>query len=145
MTTENNSAPPLPPQRYIEAGAVVTGGPAWLVSRVLRSPNVARLLDQPPAWIERDDLTATVTAIHLAGRAFEVSLTAPKRGNETTASAVMPESGWTTKRAADYLGLSPRRLQERATEFGGRKVGRQWIFDEMALRHEHARRRQRAA
>lgn len=146
MTTENNSAPSLPSQRYIEAGAVVTGGPALLLSRILRSPNVATVLRNPPGWVDRGALAATVEAIHRAARRFESASAALEREDATVVGAVMPESdaGWTTRRAADYLGLSPRRVQERAAEFGGRKVGRQWIFDELAVR-QYERRRQVAA
>jgi excisionase family DNA binding protein len=120
--------------RFI-SGAVVSGGPAWLISRILASPHVAKLLNHPPAWIERGDLTDTVRAIELAGRAFEVSLTAPERGKTTTLSAGTAQSEeLTTREAANRLGMSQRRVQELAAALGGRRVGREWRLPETAVR-----------
>lgn len=114
--------------------ALVAGGPAWLISRMLASPHVARLLNHPPAWIERGHLTDTVMAIDLAARAFEVSLTAPERGNEAPLGAVAGQSDWTTREAANYLGMSQRRVQELAGALGGRRVGREWRLPAAAVR-----------
>ena len=127
--------------------ALVSGSSAWILGRILRSPDVRRVLAHPPAWIEHGDLADTVMAIDQAARAFEVSLTASERGNEAPLGAVMPESdpAWTVRRAADFLGLSERRTQELAAQLGGHKIGRQWIFAGPALHHERERRRQRAA
>lgn len=123
--------------KFINAGAVISGGPVWLLSRILRSPDVARVLGCPPSWIERDALADTVTAIHLAARAFEVSLAAPERGETATLSAVVPHSAadWTTREAAEHLRMSQRRVQElAAAELGGRLVGREWRIPEVAVR-----------
>jgi excisionase family DNA binding protein len=114
--------------------ALVSGPSAWILSRILRSPDVRRILANPPAWIERGDLADTVMAIDQAGKAFEVALSALERGNEAPLSAVMPQSEFTTRQAAERLGLSQRRVQELAALLGGRRVGRQWRLPEAAVR-----------
>lgn len=134
------AAPLIPPERYIDSGALVRGSSAWLISRILNSPAVAKVVTSPPRLVDRAELAATVAAIHQASRAFETSVTALERGNETTAGAVAPQSEWTTKQAADHLRMSQRRVQELAAELGGRKIGRQWLLDEVAVRREHQRR-----
>jgi hypothetical protein len=129
--------------RFIELpAAVVTGGPAWLLSRILRSPSVATVISLPPIWVNQAELTATITAIHRAAKAFDTMATAPERETATLTCAVTLESNseWTVRKAADYLGLSQRRVQELASQLGGRRVGRQWILEEVAVR-EFARRR----
>jgi excisionase family DNA binding protein len=114
--------------------ALVSGSTAWLLSRILRSPAVKRLLAHPPAWIERGDLADTINAVDQAGKAFEVALSALERGNEAPLSAMVPQSEFTTRQAAERLGLSQRRVQELATLLGGRRVGRQWRLPEAAVR-----------
>jgi hypothetical protein len=118
---------------YVAHAAIVSGAPAWLLSRIMRSPNVKKVLSTPPLWVDRAEVAAAVDAIHRAAKAFE------------TASGALERDDGTVRRAADYLGLSERRVQERAIELGGRKVGRQWILDEVAVRQEYQRRRQRVA
>ena len=121
---------------------MVAGGLAWLLSRVLRSPDVATVVACPPPWLDRADVVATLAAIHLAASALEAGLTARERETAIEAGAVAAHSDpdWTVGRAADYLRLSPRRVQELACELGGRKVGRQWLLDEVAVRvYERAR------
>lgn len=134
--------------RYVEHAAVVSGAPAWLLSRILRSPNVATVVNNAPRWIDHAELNATVEAIHGAAKAFQMASAARERENATVPGAVTAESddpGWTVRRAAAYLGLSPRRVQELAPELGGRRVGRrQWVLDSAAVRHEHQRRNEAA-
>lgn len=134
--------------RYVEHAAIVSGGAAWLLSRILRSPAVAKLTGNPPAWLDRSEISATVNAIHHAAKAFEVASTAHERENATVVGAVDAQSDptpeWTVSRAADHLRLSPRRVQELAPELGGRRVGRQWILNELAVR-EYRRWREDAA
>jgi hypothetical protein len=145
----SNGAPlrPPDPERYIE-GALVRGSSAWLLSRIVASPGVTTVLNNPPGWVDRTELAATIAAIHKAARGFDTASAAPERDTATALGAVMPESdllGWTVRRAADFLGLSDRRVQEMAPELGGRRVGRQWLLDEVAVHHEGERRRHRAA
>jgi hypothetical protein len=138
---------PPDPDRYIE-GALVHGSSAWLLSRILASPGVAAVVKNLPQWVDRVELAATIAAIHKAAQRFDTaSSAAHEREDAALLGAVMPESGpdWTVRRAADFLGLSERRTQELAAQLGGRKIGRQWIFDDLAVRHEHERRRQAAA
>jgi excisionase family DNA binding protein len=124
-----------------EPSAIIGGSAAWLLSRVLRSPDIRRVLDNPPGWIERGDITAMVTAVDLAARAFVASQPAPRRGKMTPLGAVVPESEWSTRQAAEYLGISRRRVQELAEELGGQRVGqRQWLLPEIAVR-EYERRK----
>jgi hypothetical protein len=121
--------------------AVISGGAAWLINRVLSSPDVARVLDNPPIWIERGDIADAVTAIDQAARAFAASQSAPRRGKMTTLGAVVPDFDWTTNQAAEFLEISQRRVQEIAGELGGQRVGqRQWLLPEIAVK-EYARRK----
>lgn len=115
--------------RFIGEPAAVIGGPAaLLLSRILRSPHIRRVLDTPRDWIERDTIAATVTAIDLAGFAFEASLTARERGETITVGAVAAECHLTTKETADYLRISLRRAQELAPELGGKRIARRWAI-----------------
>jgi hypothetical protein len=126
--------------------AVVSGGPAWLLSKILRSPSVAKAISHPPIWLDQAELTATVAAIHQAAKAFDTAaVTAPERETAAITRAVTLESNseWTVRRAADYLRLSRRRVQELASKLGGRRIGRQWILDGVAVR-EFARQRKGA-
>lgn len=137
-----------PGDRYVE-GALVRGSSAWLLSRILASPGVAAVVNNSPQWVDRAELAATIAAIHTAAQRFDTASAALEREDAAPLGAVMPQSDrdreWTVRRAADFLGLSTRRVQERAVELGGRKVGRQWIFDAAAVHHEHEKRRQVAA
>lgn len=101
-----------PPRLIERPAAVVTGSTAELLRRILASAHVAAILNDPPLWVDRGDLTATITAIHHAARAFTTQILAPKRNNTPTPDATMPPSDnvWTTQRAADYLGISIRRV-----------------------------------
>lgn len=134
-----------PGDRYVE-GALVRGSSAWLLSRILASPGVAAVVNNSPQWVDRAELAATIAAIHTAARRFDTTTAALEREDAAPLGAVMPQSapGWTVRRAAAYLGLSHRRVQEIAAELGGRRVGRAWILDEAAVR-EYERRRHRAA
>jgi hypothetical protein len=114
--------------------ALVSGSPAWLLARILRSPDVKRVLTHPPVWVERGHLTDTINAIDQAAKAFETALTAFERGNETPLGAVAGQSDWTTREAASHLGMSQRRVQELAAALGGRRVGREWRLPEVAVR-----------
>jgi hypothetical protein len=147
MTTETNNAPLIPPERYIEAGATVCNSPALLLSKILRSPNVSTVLSNAPSWVDRADLHAQVAAIHRAAAAWKSRSTALEREDADVVGAVMPESapGWTTKRAADHLGMSQRRVQELAPELGGTRLGREWRIPEVAVHREYEKRRQRTA
>ncbi|MFZ0118107.1 MAG: hypothetical protein WAL99_01380 [Pseudonocardiaceae bacterium] len=128
-----------------EPCAIVTGAPAWLISRLLRSPDVATVLNNPPSWIDRAEVTATVTAIHLAGRAFVAPPSALERGNQPTSSAVAAESELTTRETAERLCLSQRRVQEIAAELGGTQVDRRWRIPEVAVREYERTRTGKAA
>lgn len=134
--------------RFIESAAVVSGGSAWLLSRILLSANVAKVIANPPSWLDRADLAATVAAIHRAASAQARRLELAQRETATVLDATAPDcpSSWTVQRAADYLRLSPRRVQEIAlVELGGRRVGRSWQLDETAVRAYERQRRGAAA
>jgi hypothetical protein len=105
------------------------------------------VLDTPRDWIERDTIADAVTAIDLAGFAFETSLTARERGETVTLGAVAAQSAgdWTTQQTADYLRISRRRAQELAPELGGKRVGRQWAIPAAAVRTYERQKAERAA
>jgi hypothetical protein len=134
--------------RFIsEPSAVISGPAAWLLARLLRSPDVARVLACPPSWIERGQVIDMVTTVDLAARAFEASITAPKRGESTSLGAVVAHSAadWTTKETAEFLTISVRRAQELAPDLGGRRAGRQWRIPATAVRAYEQRKAKRAA
>ena len=113
--------------------AVVSGAPAWLLSRVLRSERVTTVLANPHTGVDRADLAAVVNAIHRAGRAHANRLDQQRRDNADPPGADVQQC-WTTKRAAEYLEISQRRVQELAGELGGTRVGREWRLAEVAVR-----------
>jgi hypothetical protein len=120
-----------------EGSAVISGAPAWLLDRIMRSPDVATVLSNPPRWIDRDHLAATLDALHLAAKAFDVDSTALERGKPTTLGATVAQSAgnWTTAQAATYLRISVRRAQElAATDLGGTRIGRRWAIPAVAVR-----------
>jgi excisionase family DNA binding protein len=116
--------------------AVISGGAAWLINRVLSSPDVTRVLESPPSWIERGDIADALTAIDQAAKAFAASQPAPRRGKTATLGAAVADSAgnWTTAEAAEYLRISVRRTQELAPELGGVRIGRQWLIPAVAAR-----------
>lgn len=130
--------------RFVEQpAALVSGGPAWLLSRILPSREVVKVLSRPPPWLDRADVAATVAAIHRVAKELNPPPTALERDTATLVGAVTPESPWTVRRAVDHLQLSVRRVQELALDLGGRRVGRHWLLDEVAVR-EFARQREGA-
>jgi hypothetical protein len=117
--------------RFIsEPSAVISGPAAWLLSRILRSPSVVKVLTNAP---DQADIAATVAAIHCAGRAYENHLDRRRHDNAVTPGAVVPQC-WTTEQTATYLGLSLRRTQELAPELDGRRIGGRWLIPESAVR-----------
>ena len=123
--------------RFISAPSAVISGPAaWLLSRLLSSPDNRRVLDNPPTWIERDAVADAITAIHLAGRAFVTPQAALERGKTATVGAAVADStvNWTTQQTASYLRISVRRTQELAPELDGVRVGRQWLIPAVVVR-----------
>jgi Helix-turn-helix domain len=119
-----------------EPTAQISGGAAWLISRVLASENLAKVLSRPPAGVDRADVAAAIAAINAAGRAWETDLTLRQRDNATALSATVPQSAttWTTAEAADYLKISRRRAQEIAANLGGTRIGRHWVIPVVAVR-----------
>jgi hypothetical protein len=131
--------------KYItEPVAVIGGGAAWLISRVLRSPAVAKVLANAPSGLDRADIAATVTAIHAAGRAYENRLDRERRDNADRPGAVVPQS-WTTEQTATYLGLSLRRTQELAPELDGRRIGGRWLIPAVAVQSYEQQKAERTA
>jgi excisionase family DNA binding protein len=122
--------------------AVVSGAPAWLLSRVLRSERVTKVLANPHTGVDRADLAAVVNAIHRAGRAHENRLDRQRRDNADPPGADVQHC-WTTEQTATYLGLSLRRVQELAPELDGERVGRRWLIPAAAA-HEYSERRDAA-
>jgi hypothetical protein len=121
-------------ERFVdEPTALISGAPAWLLSRVLRSPSVVKVLTSPPAGLNETDVAAAVAAIHKAGRAWEKRSDQQQRDNAVPAGAVVGHY-WTTKRAAEHLEKSQRRVQELAAALGGTRVGREWRIPEVAVR-----------
>lgn len=133
---------------FISEPRAVIGGPAaWLLARILASPDVARVLACPPSWIQRGQVIDMVTAVDLAARAFEASQTAPGRGEKAHLGAAVAQSAadWTTREMAEYLRISVRRAQELAADLGGRRIGRQWLIPAAGVRAYEQRKVERAA
>jgi excisionase family DNA binding protein len=138
-------APDGPVDRLIsEPAAMVSGSAAWLLSRLLRSPSVVKVLTNAP---DRADIAATVDAIHAAGRAHANRPEQERRDNATAPGAVAAQSAadWSTGQAADYLQISRRRAQELASELDGEKIGRAWRIPASAVRAYQRQKAERAA
>jgi hypothetical protein len=132
-------------ERFLdEPTAMVSGSAAWLLSRLLRSPHVVKVLNAPSGGLDRAAISATVAAIHCAGRAYESRLDQQRRDNALAPGAIVAES-WTTQHTADYLRISRRRAQELATELDGKRIGRQWAIPAAAVRAYERRKAGRAA
>ena len=139
-----------PPVPFVE-GALVSGAAAHVLDRVVRSPSVRRVLEQLPGWL-RAEVEATAAAIRRAAAEYEALPISPERSDETPLGEIEalsdrmvgPSVGLDTERAANLLGVSPRRAQQLAGHGLGRKVGRVWRFDETAVR-EYGRSRREAA
>jgi hypothetical protein len=127
-----------------EPTALVSGSTAWLLSKVLHSPTVIKVLVNAPASVNRADLNATVAAIDAAGRAWETGLCLQKRDNAITPSAVVQHC-LTTEQASDYLKLSVRRVQELAPSLDGKRIGRRWMLPAAAVREYEQRKTSPAA
>ena len=129
------------------SGALVSGAPAHVLDRVLRSPDVQRLVDNLPAWL-RAEVEATARAIRRAAVEYEALPVSLQRSDETSFGEIagrstrMGESvGWVcVEQAANLLGVTPRRVQQLAAGGMGRRVGRVWQLDETAVR-EYGRRK----
>jgi len=137
--------PPAIP--FVEA-AMVSGAPAHVIDRVLRSPDVQRVINNLPPWL-RVEVTATVQAIRRAAANYEAQPTAPRRNNETPIGETVARSdrvrdGWlTTEQAATLLGVSTRRVQQLAVSGLGHKLDRCWRLDPTAIREYGIRRQAR--
>jgi hypothetical protein len=132
-------------ERFVDQPcAVVNGAPAWLLSRLLRSERVTKVLANPQTGVDQADLAAVVDAIHRAGRAHTNRLYQRQRDNAAAPGAVAAQS-WSTAQAAAYLGLSLRRVQELAPELDGQRIGRQWAIPAAAAREYQRQKAERAA
>ena len=136
---------------YVEATALVSGASAHVLDRLLRSPDVRRLVDNLPAWM-RAEVEATARAIRRAAADYEALPISLERSDETPfgeiegRSARMGESvGWVcVEQAANLLGVTPRRVQQLAAGGMGRRVGRVWQLDGTAVREYGQQRRRQA-
>jgi excisionase family DNA binding protein len=134
---------PEPTVRLItEATALVSGSGAFLLSRLLRSPQVTTYM-RSAGWLGGDDFNAALAAIHTAGRVWENTIKLPQRDN-ARANVRSPANPATMsiEDAAGLLGLSVRRTQELAQSglLEGQRIGRRWILDEDSVRnyqHQH--------
>ena len=135
------TAHPTPTPPYISGAALVSGAPAHVIDRVLRSPDVQRVINNLPPWL-RVEVTATVQAIRTAASRYEAQ---PKRSDETPIGETVACSGrvdgWlNVGQAASLLGVTPRRVQQLAVGGMGHKVGHTWRLDPTAV-HAYGRRR----
>jgi hypothetical protein len=130
------------------AGALVSGASAHVLDRLLRSPDVRRVVECLPAWL-RAEVEATVTAIRRAAVDYEALPVSPERSGETLPGETEPRwpgdllepGGLTVMQAADLLGVSARRAQQLAAGGMGRRVGRVWELDPTSVREYGQRRR----
>lgn len=134
--------------RFIEHGALISGSGAFLLSRLLRSPQVVAYM-RSAGWLGGDDFDLALAAIHTAGRAWEATINLPRRDNaRVSVHSLSNPATMSIEDAAGLLGLSVRRIQELAQSgsLEGQRIGRRWILDEVAVRREYERRqRQHAA
>ncbi|MFJ7159746.1 hypothetical protein ACIQUQ_33000 [Streptomyces sp. NPDC101118] len=115
-------------------GALIHGVSAHVFDRVLRSPNVARLLDELPAWM-RPEVDGARRAIRLAAQEYEGLPVAVDGSAATQAAALGPLSPHEidTYQASVLLGLGERRVRQLAAGGMGRRVGGRWLLDRSAV------------
>jgi hypothetical protein len=136
---------PTPPAIPFVEAAMVSGAPAHVLDRVLRSPDVQRVINNLPPWLPVE-VTATVQAIRTAASRYEAQ---PMRSDETPIGEIEARSdrvgyGWlNVEQAASQLDVTPRRVQQLAAGGMGHRVGRVWRLDPTAV-HAYARRRRQA-
>jgi excisionase family DNA binding protein len=127
--------------------AVVNGTGAFLLSRLLRSPQVAGYI-RDNVWLHGPDFNRVIAAIHAAGRAWESTVDLPQRDSVRVRMHPPTISGTLNiEAAALILGVSIRRTQELASKgtIRGRRVGRRWQLDTTSVHaHHHHRRGHRA-
>ena len=149
---------------YVDAAAIVTGWPAYVLARLLpRDRGAERLLRDGLGDRQRDVVLAVVDAIEQASAAWEADATAhvtatdhgrtaaddgsaePVGPRERPPSAPMTETV-STSRAARALHVSDRRVRQMIDlgELPARREGRQWRVDAAALADLAATRRQEA-
>ncbi|WP_345195967.1 hypothetical protein [Streptomyces lavendulae] len=100
----------------------------------MASPNVARILDDLPAWM-RPEVDAARRAIRLAAREYEALPIAVAGTSETPVPEVGPLSPHEidTYQASILLGLGERRVRQLAAGGMGRLVGGRWLLDRSAV------------
>lgn len=75
--------------RYIaHPVAIVSGGPALLLSRILSPLSVAKVVSHPPIWLDQAELTATVAASTRPRQHSTRLATAPERETAAITCAV---------------------------------------------------------
>ncbi|WP_369778041.1 hypothetical protein [Streptomyces sp. R33] len=126
-------------------GALVHGVSAHVFDRVLASPNVARVLDELPAWM-RLEVDAARRALRLAAREYEGLPVAVDGTAESQVAAIGPLSPHEidTYQASVLLGLGERRVRQLAAGGMGRLVGGRWLLDRSAVLAYAEQRRVRA-
>ncbi len=126
-----------------------TDGPVVIVTgrvaRRLASPLIDLLRRARDAGERLDeDLVATVRALEEAGRAYaegrvRASLTSANGHEQRPQTDMAPElkshAGITITEAAERLGVGERQARRLAADgrFGGRRVGKAWIVDPVAV------------
>jgi hypothetical protein len=135
------------PESHLITGpaAVITGQAAFLLSRFLRTPQVTECM-RSAGWLGGDDFDAALAAIHAAGRAWESTITLPRRDDaRVSVRSLSNPATMSIEAAAGRLGLSIRRTQELAQSrlLEGQRIGRRWILDEASVQsyqHHHQKR-----
>lgn len=128
------------PSRFVQ-GALVAGQASHVLSRVLKSPNVAQLIRSLPVPL-RSEVESTCGAIHRAAAEWESLPVSLERSSETGSGEIGSGLGdgfgvieWlSTEQAANLLGLSHRRLQQLGAGGMGHMVGGTWRFDPTSVR-----------
>jgi hypothetical protein len=128
-----------------EPTALISGTAAFLLSRLLRSPQVTAYI-RSAGWVGGDDFDLALAAIHAAGRAWETTINLPQRENaRANVRSLSNPATMSIEAAAGHLGLSVRRTQELAQSglLEGQRTGRRWVLDEASVRnyqHHHQKR-----
>jgi hypothetical protein len=87
-----------------------------------------KIQDLPPLDLDVQAFMTRVAAIRHAASEIELQAYEIERDNAAALNALSPDLWWSTRDAAECLGVSMRTMQQRAREYGAIRRGGRWWF-----------------